>query len=91
LYSAAEAFVTASLYEGFCLPIAEARACGCPIIALNIGVMPEVLGEDGVLVEATAEALTRALRSPPPPSRGGRRLWEMVAEETARRFLMARS
>ncbi|MBI2117493.1 glycosyltransferase family 4 protein [Candidatus Peregrinibacteria bacterium] len=91
LYSAAEAFVTASLYEGFCLPIAEARACGCPIIALNIGVMPEVLGEDGVLVEATAEALTWALRSPPPPSRGGRRLWERVAEETAQRFLMARS
>ena len=92
LYSAAEAFVTASLYEGFCLPIAEARACGCPIIALNIGVMPEVIGGDGVLVEATTEALTRALRSPLPPSRGGgRRRWEMVAEETAQRLLTARS
>lgn len=92
LYSAADAFVTASLYEGFCLPIAEARACGCPVIALKRGVMPEVIGKDGVLTEATAEALTRALRSSP-PSAGERwtRGWEEVAEETVRCLLRARS
>lgn len=91
LYSAAEAFVTASLYEGFCLPIAEALACGCPVIALRTGAIPEVVGEGGVLVEATAEALSWAMRSPPPPSCGGRwRRWETVAEETAQQLLMVR-
>lgn len=91
LYSAAEAFVTASLYEGFCLPIAEARACGCPVIALNIGVMPEVVGKECALVEATEEALTQAMKSPPLSSPGlQRRRWEEVAEETAR-LLMAQS
>lgn len=87
LYSAADAFVTASLYEGFCLPIAEARACGCPVIALKRGVMPEVVGKDGVLTEATAEALTCALRSPPPPAGGRTRGWGEVAEETVRCLL----
>lgn len=88
LYSAASAFVTASLYEGFCLPIAEARACGCPVIALRRGAVPEVAGEDSVLTEATAEALTRAMHSPP-PSAGARwtRGWEKVAEETVRCLL----
>lgn len=91
LYSAAEAFVTASLYEGFCLPIAEARACGCPIIALDRGVMPEVVGKDGVLVETTEEALARAMRSPPPAGALWQRRWEAVAEETAHCLLTVRS
>lgn len=92
LYSAAEAFVTASLYEGFCLPIAEARACGCPIIALHTGAIPETVGESGVLVEATEEALRRALRSPPLlPYGHWERRWEAGAEETVRFLLMALS
>lgn len=92
LYSAARAFVTPSLYEGFCLPIAEARACGCPVIACTIGVMPEVVGQDGTLVEATEEALTLALQAPPPLVRGlYQRRWEVVAEETVHRLLTVQS
>ena len=91
LYSAAEAFVTASIYEGFCLPIAEARACGCPIIALDIGVMPEVVGKGGVLVETTEEALACAMRSPPPAGALWQRQWGVVAEETVQCLLTVRS
>jgi glycosyltransferase involved in cell wall biosynthesis len=39
--------VIPSLYEGFCLPMVEAMACGAPTIAANTSCLPEVSG--GVL------------------------------------------
>jgi len=33
LYNASDVFITASYWEGFCLPIIEAMACGKPVIA----------------------------------------------------------
>ena len=44
LYSAAEAFVFPSLYEGFGLPVLEAMACGTPVLSSNISSLPEVGG-----------------------------------------------
>ena len=51
LYNAATLFVTASLYEGFCLPLAEAMACGTPVVASNRGAIPEVASESGSLFD----------------------------------------
>lgn len=51
LYGAAQAFVFPSLYEGFGLPVAEAMACGCPVITSNVSSMPEVAGEAALLVD----------------------------------------
>jgi len=65
LYSAATAFVTASKYEGFCLPVAEAQACGCPVIASNKGAIPEVADDNAILIAPTAKAFSDALRNPP--------------------------
>ncbi|MGH9853802.1 MAG: glycosyltransferase family 4 protein, partial [Blastocatellia bacterium] len=48
LYSAAEAFVYPSLYEGFGLPPLEAMACGAPVIASNVSSLPEVVGAAGL-------------------------------------------
>jgi len=47
-YSAAEAFVFPSLYEGFGLPPLEAMAAGTPVISSNASVMPEVLGDAAI-------------------------------------------
>src|SRR6185312_3205394 len=39
--------VIPSLYEGFCLPMIEAMACGIPTVASNSSCLPEISG--GVL------------------------------------------
>jgi len=51
LYSNASVFISTSLYEGFGITLAEAMACGCPVIARNISSMPEVVGNAGLLFD----------------------------------------
>ncbi|BBZ79846.1 glycosyl transferase family 1 [Mycolicibacterium anyangense] len=48
LYENAAALVFPSFYEGFGLPVLEAQALGCPVIASNRASIPEV-GGDGAL------------------------------------------
>ena len=45
LYEHASGFVFPSLYEGLGLPALEAMACGCPVMAANIGALSETCGE----------------------------------------------
>ena len=47
LVKGASLCVIPSLYEGFCLPMVEAMACGIPTIASNVSCLPEISG--GVL------------------------------------------
>lgn len=62
LYSDALCFVYLSLYEGFGLPPLEAMACGTPVICADNSSLPEVVGDAGVMVEATdVEGVTDAL------------------------------
>ncbi len=41
----AEAFVTASLSEGFCIPLLEAMYENCPVLSSNVSCLPEVAGD----------------------------------------------
>lgn len=50
LYNEAFAFLFPSLSEGFGIPILEAMACGTPVITSNLSAMPEVAGEEALLV-----------------------------------------
>ncbi|CAG0941583.1 partial Mannosylfructose-phosphate synthase, partial [Anaerolineae bacterium] len=66
LYAGATLFVYPSLYEGFGLPVAEAMACGAPVVTSNASSLPEVAGDAALYfdprdVDAMADAMQRAL------------------------------
>jgi glycosyltransferase involved in cell wall biosynthesis len=61
-YSAADLLVLPSLLEGFGFPIAEALACGIPVVATRVGSIPEVAGPHARLVPpADGAALAAAI------------------------------
>ncbi|MBI5303473.1 MAG: glycosyltransferase family 4 protein [Chloroflexi bacterium] len=66
LYAGATLFVYPSLYEGFGLPVAEAMACGAPVVCSHASSLPEVAGNAALYfdphdVDAMANAMQRAL------------------------------
>lgn len=54
LYRGAEALIFPSLFEGFGLPVAEAMACGTPVVTANTTALPEVAGDAALLVDPTS-------------------------------------
>lgn len=61
-YSGATALVYPSKYEGFGMPIAEALACGCPVITCANASIPEVAGEAAIYIKDDhIDAMTDAL------------------------------
>ena len=51
LYSGAAAVIIPSLYEGFCLPVLEAMACGAPVITSNAASLIELTAGAALMVE----------------------------------------
>ena len=97
-YAAADLFVLPSRYEGYGVVYAEALAQGLPVIACNVGPVPEVVGEEAALlvppddVEALAGALDLLLNDAGLRDRmsaaARRRAKELPRwEDTADRFL----
>jgi glycosyltransferase involved in cell wall biosynthesis len=83
LYRGARCLVYASLYEGFGIPVAEALACGCPIVTSAGSAMAEVAREDAVYVDpadvdSIRDGIERAFR--PEPRRVAE--WAYVAAAT---------
>jgi glycosyltransferase involved in cell wall biosynthesis len=82
LYRGARCLVYASLYEGFGIPVAEAVACGCPVVTSAGSAMAELAPEAALVdpydVASIRDGIARATREPP------RRVaaWREVAERT---------
>ena len=51
IYGRARGFLFPSRYEGFGLPVAEAMACGCPVITSRNSSLPEVAGDAALYVD----------------------------------------
>lgn len=88
-YRGAEALLVTSLWEGFCLPAAEAMACGCPVVYAKTGALPEIVGNAGVGFESgNEEAAVMALLRKKSGTRGiqrGRQFsWPRFAEAVYR-------
>jgi len=56
LYAAARAMVYVPYFEGFGLPVVEAQASGCPVLASGVSALPEVAGPGGALLADPADA-----------------------------------
>jgi glycosyltransferase involved in cell wall biosynthesis len=62
LYSASAGFVTATLMEGFGLPLLEAMVCETPVLATHTSSIPEVCGGHALLSNPDKTSFTHALK-----------------------------
>jgi glycosyltransferase involved in cell wall biosynthesis len=90
-----DAFLLPSDHEGTPAALLEAMACGLPCIATQVGGMPALLGNAGLLVprrdpEAIARAIARLIESPDERRRLGRHAADHASkhgsERQARRY-----
>jgi glycosyltransferase involved in cell wall biosynthesis len=100
LYSVATAFLFPSSAEGFGLPLVEAMATGCPVIASDIEVFHEIGGDAAAFVPvddpvALSEAMLKMLEDPAHRAeyvrkglgRSVKYSWDLAGEETLRVYL----
>jgi glycosyltransferase involved in cell wall biosynthesis len=89
LYNCATALLFPSTFEGFGWPIAEANACGCPVICTDREPMTEVAGNAGLThaLEDEAGFAADLLRLTNPAEREH---WSAKGIENAKRFSSAR-
>lgn len=90
LYMLADAFVFPSIYEGYGIPVSEALAYGCPVVATDMPELREAGGPGVVYVEPTPNGIAQGLdavlaaqrRGPRPPAHD----WSTAAKVMAEAF-----
>jgi glycosyltransferase involved in cell wall biosynthesis len=87
LYAGTDALVFPSLYEGFGMPVLEARACGARVVTTDISELREAGDEHVIYVQPTVEGIKagilRAIDLPKPPTSVSRS-WNEAARVLAR-------
>ena len=98
LYNLALGFVFPSLYEGFGIPLLEAMACGCPIVASRIPTTVEVAGDIPYYFETSEiESLLNSLNEVYEGNSRSKRImegiehakkysWDKTAQETLKAY-----
>ncbi len=97
LFAGADAFLYPTLYEGFGLPVAEAMACGVPVLTSSTSALQEIAGgyayladpmDVGAIARGIAELATDPARRAEFAELGKRRArdfsWDRAAEQTLR-------
>ncbi|OGM24891.1 hypothetical protein A3D00_05045 [Candidatus Woesebacteria bacterium RIFCSPHIGHO2_02_FULL_38_9] len=56
LIKGARVFVLPSFWEGFGIDVLSAMACGVPVVVSNVASLPEVVGDDGMLIDPSKPA-----------------------------------
>ncbi len=84
-YQAMDAYCMASAHEGFGLVVLEAMFHGLPIIATQVGAVPELIahGESGLIVDGNPHAFAEAAKK-----LHTRRAWAKALGNEARQFAM---
>jgi glycosyltransferase involved in cell wall biosynthesis len=62
LYAGATAVVMPSLYEGFGMPVLEAKCCGARVVTSDIPEIREAGGDGPIYIEPTVEGIKQGLR-----------------------------
>jgi glycosyltransferase involved in cell wall biosynthesis len=86
IYNLATLYCQPSFYEGFGLPVLEALACGCPVVASKTQALVEIAEGAAVFVDPTcpekiAEGFKMTVKNPEQPRDYS---WEKAARETLR-------
>lgn len=87
LYNEADALVFPSLYEGFGMPVLEARTCGTRVVTTDIPELREAGDKYVIYIEPTLKGIKggilKAINSPKPPPATGH-TWKEAAQILAR-------
>jgi len=95
LYSGAKAFIFPSMYEGFGMPVLEARKCGIPVITSDTPELREAGGSGCIYIQPTSDGIRdgilRCLNGEfdTPPGDVNNPTWDEGAKKMAQVFVNA--